>query len=123
MKKGFTLVELLAVVIILSIILAIAVPNIQKTLKESKETAYQRSIDGIIEASKLYVTNLGQYPTTETKKITLQMLITAGLLEDSEIIDPRNNQTIDGCVLYTWDDTNNQYKYEYKDADTCALYD
>lgn len=37
-RKGFTLVELLAVIVILSIVLIIATPNILKALNASKET-------------------------------------------------------------------------------------
>ena len=36
MKKGFTLVELLAVIVILAIILVIAVPQIGKVVKNYK---------------------------------------------------------------------------------------
>ena len=39
-KKGFTLVELLAVIIILSLVLVIAVPSVNKYIKQSKEKAY-----------------------------------------------------------------------------------
>ena len=40
-KKGFTLVELLAVIIILSLVLVIAVPSVNKYIKQSKEKAYK----------------------------------------------------------------------------------
>ena len=39
-QKGFTLVELLAVIVILAIILVIAVPQIMKTIDESREGAF-----------------------------------------------------------------------------------
>ncbi|MBQ6281927.1 MAG: prepilin-type N-terminal cleavage/methylation domain-containing protein, partial [Bacilli bacterium] len=35
-KKAFTLVELLAVIVILAVILIIAIPQIMKTIKETK---------------------------------------------------------------------------------------
>ena len=36
MKKGFTLVELLAVIVILAVILIIAIPQIMNTIQESR---------------------------------------------------------------------------------------
>ena len=36
-KKGFTLVELLAVIVILAVILVIAVPQIMNTINDSKK--------------------------------------------------------------------------------------
>ena len=45
MKKGFTLVELLAVLIILAVILLIAIPIVQKTIQNSKVEAKKSSIE------------------------------------------------------------------------------
>ena len=40
MKKGFTLVELITVLIILAVIGLIVFPTVNSTIKESKEKAY-----------------------------------------------------------------------------------
>ena len=42
-KNGFTLIELLAVIVILAIILVIAVPQIMKTIEQSREAAFMSS--------------------------------------------------------------------------------
>ena len=42
-KNGFTLVELLAVIVILAIILVIAVPKITDTIKNSKKASFESS--------------------------------------------------------------------------------
>ena len=39
-KKGFTLIELIAVVIILGLIMIIAIPNVTKTVENSRKNAY-----------------------------------------------------------------------------------
>ena len=41
--SGFTLVELLAVIVILAIILVIAVPKITDTIKNSKKASFESS--------------------------------------------------------------------------------
>ena len=112
---GFTLIELLGVLIILAIIALITFPIIDNVLTNSRQQAYQRSIDGIIEASKMYVTSQGQVPDTNTKQLSLQTLINSGFLEDKDIIDPRNNENMTGCVVYMWDNSTNQYKYQYSE--------
>ena len=44
MKKGFTLVELLAVIVILAVILVIAVPKITDTINSTKEASMKSSV-------------------------------------------------------------------------------
>lgn len=48
MKKGFTLVELLAVIVILSIILVIAVPKVKDYIISSKERSFMDSAKSIL---------------------------------------------------------------------------
>ena len=50
MKKGFTLVELLAVVVLLAIVSLIATPIIGNVIETSRESANQRSIEGYADA-------------------------------------------------------------------------
>ena len=84
-KKGFTLVELLAVIIILSLVLVIAVPSVNKYIKQSKEKAYNTQISTIIEAAQAYAsTNLELLPNREniSVKVTLGQLKSSGLIKE-----------------------------------------
>lgn len=56
-KNGFTLVELLAVIVILSILIVIAVPNALSMSSKVKEKAYLTKIENIENAAKLYGEN------------------------------------------------------------------
>jgi type IV pilus assembly protein PilA len=47
-KKGFTLVELLAVIVILAVILAIAVPSISTMMNSAKKSAFEDNVKLII---------------------------------------------------------------------------
>ena len=51
-KKGFTLIELLAVIVILAIIAVIATPIITGIIENSKKASFERSAEGVVEATK-----------------------------------------------------------------------
>ena len=51
-KKGFTLVELLAVIVILAVILIIAVPQIQSVIKDSKTSTLKNTLKLMISAAE-----------------------------------------------------------------------
>ncbi len=56
-KKGFTLIETLAVIIILAILSLILTPMIQEIIKSSKKKAFRESVNGVIVSSEYYVSD------------------------------------------------------------------
>ncbi|MGM0900243.1 MAG: type IV pilin protein [Bacillota bacterium] len=54
-QRGLTLIELLAVIVILGIIAAIAVPSIMNVIDKSKEDAIKSDAIQIINGAKLYI--------------------------------------------------------------------
>lgn len=54
-RNGFSLVELLAVIILLGIISLIIVPSALKTLENSKKEAFENSVVGLITSATNYV--------------------------------------------------------------------
>ena len=56
-KKGFTLVEVLAVIVILGIIMVIMIPNINHLIKENEKDNYNILKNGIISAAKAYLSD------------------------------------------------------------------
>ncbi len=52
-SKGFTLVELLAVIVILAVLVLLAVPSVIKMLDNSKKNAFQVEANSLIESAKL----------------------------------------------------------------------
>ena len=56
-KKGFTLTELLGIMVILAILALIAVPLISRHIRTSREESAKRSADGIYRAAINFYTN------------------------------------------------------------------
>src|SRR3990172_37193 len=64
-SRGFTLIEVMVVVVILAILAGIIVPRIMGRPEEAKRTKAQIDIKSIEEALNLYKLDNGVYPTTE----------------------------------------------------------
>ena len=60
-KKGFTLVELLGVLVVLSVILMIAFPLITTYINKSKQKAYDTQMGLIITGLKTMQMNIKKY--------------------------------------------------------------
>lgn len=55
-KKGFTLVELLAIIIIIAIVTLISTPIILNSLKVAQENSNKNSVQNIAKAGEIYYT-------------------------------------------------------------------
>jgi general secretion pathway protein G len=64
-SKGFTLIEVMIVVVILGILAAVVVPKILDRPDQAKVTAAKADIAIIMQALKLYRLDNGMYPSTE----------------------------------------------------------
>lgn len=71
--RGFTLIEIMVVVVILGILAGIVVPRLLDRPEEARRTKAQVQIKSIEEALALYKLDNGFYPTTEQG---LQALVT-----------------------------------------------
>ena len=112
LKKGFTLIELLGVLIILAIISLITIPIIDNSLSDSRNAAYERAVDSIVNAAKNYSasTDLG-YPQRKSPLFVSQLQDEGFLTLD--IKSPIDESNMDGCVWYYWDEDHKQYIFEY----------
>jgi len=64
-SRGFTLIELMVVIVILGILAGLIVPRIMGRPEQAKQLKARMQIESISTALKLYKLDNGQYPTTE----------------------------------------------------------
>jgi len=115
-KKAFTLVEILAIIIILGIILAVVVPSTFSIIKRAKETSYKTLVKTFKNDTKLYASkypdainedldNIGYY------KVTLDDLNGDALLK-TPVVDPRTDTSIN-LAKYIVITRNSDYSLTY----------
>ena len=115
MKKGFTLVEVLGIMVILGIIMVMLVPNVMKTLKNGDEIKYNNFL-----AAENYVQkNIEDFPELNTEggtiSISVGTLISERLVKE-ETINPRTNSQINNTdVIVVTKDSDGTLDYTYSD--------
>lgn len=79
-NKGFTLIELMVVIVILGILATLIVPRIMDRPGQAKQLKAKMQIQSLETALKLYKLDNGAYPTTEEG---LQALVSAPASDES----------------------------------------
>ena len=128
-KRGFTLVELMGVIIILGVIGLIAIPTVRKVTNESKEKLYKVQISNIKDGLKNWATtNSKSLPQEEgqTITITLGQLKMAGFI-DNELKNPKTNKCFGNDMELIIKRFQKNYIYEVNldsgtEKDTCDDY-
>jgi len=70
-ERGFTLIEIMVVIVILGVLAAIAVPRIMSKPDEARVKAAQTEVAQILQALDLYRLDNYRYPTTEQGLVAL----------------------------------------------------
>jgi prepilin-type N-terminal cleavage/methylation domain-containing protein len=111
-NKGFTLIELMAVITILAILTLIIVPIVDKNIKKAKDVEYKMQIENIkIAAQNYYIDNITLRPKKgESDEVELSELIEKNYIEDfdeSSITKEYTKEEISVIIV------NDDGKYSY----------
>lgn len=120
-KKGFTLAEILGVVVIIGLLLLLIVPTVINRLNSSKDDVATASEDIIYNAADQYIKEHPEkFPPGKAGRycIAIQDLITDGKLTEP-VIDPSTNDDIsDKSVMVTIYSSGNT-DFEIRDGNDC----
>ena len=113
-KKGFTLVELLGVLVVLSVILMIAFPLITTYINKSKQKAYDTQMEIIMTGLKNYANEHKEVlPVNDADYVTftLGQLKSLGIANNS-VVNPLDGKEIDDSMEFKIIKDGSKYTYQ-----------
>ena len=82
-KAGFTLIELMVVLVIIGVLAALIVPNVLDRADDARATAAKTDVNNLMQALKLYKLDNQRYPSGEQGLQALVARPTAGVIPNN----------------------------------------
>lgn len=123
-KKGFTLVELLAVIVLLGLIALIAAPAITGIIKQSKDSLSDSQKSSIELSAKNWATdNMSSLPADgDCIWVRLSTLQAEGYA-DLELKNPKTGEPMTACIIIKREEKSLVYQVEADCLGACTLID
>lgn len=121
-KKGFTLIELIATIVIMALILIMVMPSITALVNNNQDKSYEYYADSLIEAAKIFVSKEGEdISSLGTLNFTGCVDITYQNLLNDDLINPYTDDTINctnAKIRYTKERNKESYTVNLTCIDT-----
>jgi len=120
MKKGFTIVELLGVIVILAVLLLVAVPVYNTVRENINESVYESKVKEVLSKSERYAEETGKMVFDVRNLIEEGSLTADNELE--EFKDPRNGRNM-ACDIVNIEYKDSSFHASIKESETCYSID
>ena len=119
-KKGFTLAEILGVIVIIGILLILVGPMIITKIGNKKELTQNVGYDLVYEAAQLYINeNKSEYPNGKIYCISIQELINDGKLVQP-VINAATGKSIEDKTIKVKIHLSGLIEYDIATSEQCA---
>lgn len=117
MKKGFTLIEVVGIIVILGVIALFSIPSLTKTLKQSSDKSYEDYEKNIKIAAESYFHGETDGTINDKYFVKVGTLAEEGYLKKQ--VNPRTNiETSDEATITITKNADNTENYEFSEVDT-----
>lgn len=97
MKKGFTFIEVLVTISLLSLLVLFVVPNLIKFSKDTKKDLYDTNIKNINASAREYANDNLDSLSNDALTIKVEDLVKGGYLD--EVINPISDENMNKCEI------------------------
>lgn len=133
-KKGFTLVELLAVLVLISLLMGLAIPGINRISNNMKKNSYNQKIKLIESAAELWgQDNKTRLQTTKCNidnnevpcyKIKIEELLSENYIDSDnnsgKYANPKNDKDMKECIVFVYKQNKRVYAKFDNGSDSSA---
>ena len=114
--KGFTLVEIIGAIVLLTVIGLIIYPVINNLISDSKDDLYKKQIEELERISNTWVTRNYKKLKLEagySYNLSFEELKEAGLISEQHIKNPKTGELLEGCITLSYNSENKNYDIKY----------
>lgn len=113
-NKGFTLVELLGVIVILGLLATVIYPVVNKKIKASKESLYETQIALIEKGARNWgADHIGSLPMQEGERITITLLeLQEKGYVSEDLENPKTGEPFPSDIIIVIEMKQNSIEYE-----------
>jgi len=118
LKDGFTLIEILAIIILLSVLALVTYPIINGVINDSRKDLYDKQIDELERHTRTWISeNVESLELVDgySRNVTFEELKNSGYIQESSVINPKTNEPLSGCMTINYSDEITGFNVYYNE--------